>query len=293
MARKPTVPCARCDRLLWSGSTSLPAGRATCRPCRRRDPGPARQKDCPNCGRAFTAPGSKTCSRECGQQHRRAQVPVERRRTVRICEICGIHYVRTYQAQRTCGRTCGAVLSSASRPPRRPKVVPARRARTCQRCCAPHSSRRTKYCSDTCAAAEARDRNLVRYGRTAVEVDRCGACGCVVPMRRKRCSPCLDAANREARRRAKRRRRALERGARHENYTSAEIAERDRFRCGLCRGRVAMTRVVPHPKAPTIDHVIPLACGGDDIRSNVQLAHFICNSTKSAGGQSQQLALVG
>lgn len=53
-----------------------------------------------------------------------------------------------------------------------------------------------------------------------------------------------------------------------------------------------MTKAVPHPKAPTIDHIVPLADGGDDVRSNVQLAHFICNSMKGTGG-TQQLMLVG
>jgi 5-methylcytosine-specific restriction endonuclease McrA len=49
---------------------------------------------------------------------------------------------------------------------------------------------------------------------------------------------------------------------------------------------------VPHPDAPTIDHLLPLCDGGDDVRANVQLAHFLCNSRRGAGGVVQ-LALVG
>lgn len=89
-----------------------------------------------------------------------------------------------------------------------------------------------------------------------------------------------------------RRRRAARRGGRSEAYTTAEIAARDRFRCQLCGGRVAMTKAVPHPKAPTIDHIVPVSEGGDDTRANVQLAHFVCNSVKGPRG-SQQLALIG
>ncbi|MFC8277198.1 HNH endonuclease [Streptomyces sp. NPDC057271] len=89
-----------------------------------------------------------------------------------------------------------------------------------------------------------------------------------------------------------RRRRAAKRGGVSEPYTLAEIAERDGRRCKLCGGRVAMTQKVPHPKAPTIDHVVPVSEGGDDTRANVQLAHFVCNSAKGARG-SQQLALIG
>lgn len=53
-----------------------------------------------------------------------------------------------------------------------------------------------------------------------------------------------------------------------------------------------MTKAVPHPKAPTIDHIIPLAVGGDDTRANVQLAHFLCNSLAGATG-TKQAALFG
>lgn len=54
-----------------------------------------------------------------------------------------------------------------------------------------------------------------------------------------------------------------------------------------------MDRKCPDPLAPTIDHVIPISLGGDDIRANVQLAHFRCNNVKGARGTAEQLALVG
>jgi len=53
--------------------------------------------------------------------------------------------------------------------------------------------------------------------------------------------------------------------------------------------------VVPHPKAPTIDHVIPLSKGGTHEPANVQLAHYYCNSIKADGawGAGEQLAMLG
>lgn len=89
-----------------------------------------------------------------------------------------------------------------------------------------------------------------------------------------------------------RRRRALKKGLKSEPYTLGEIAARDKHRCQLCRRPVNMTLKAPHRRSPTIDHIIPISDGGDDIRANVQLAHFGCNSSKGARG-SQQLALVG
>lgn len=90
-----------------------------------------------------------------------------------------------------------------------------------------------------------------------------------------------------------RRRRAQLRGAESEPYKLDEIAVRDGYRCGLCGKRVAMGRRCPDLKAPTIDHIVPLADGGSDLRANVQLAHFGCNSAKCARGGGEQLALVG
>ena len=96
-----------------------------------------------------------------------------------------------------------------------------------------------------------------------------------------------------AKRVGRRRRRALRMGSIIERYTLAEIAERDGFRCGLCGNRVNMRLPVPHPKAATIDHVVPLSISRDDTRANVQLAHFLCNSIKGDRGGLEQLALIG
>jgi HNH endonuclease len=152
-----------------------------------------------------------------------------------------------------------------------------------------------RVCSKGCLRRAQRRRDLIRYGKTPEQVDACRACGKPKPVKqgRKLCDSCREQADAEARRRARRRRKARQRGARTEPYTLAYIAKRDRYRCGLCRKRVAMTKPVPHPKAPTIDHIIPLDAGGDDVKANVQLAHFICNSMKGNRGGGEQLLLVG
>jgi 5-methylcytosine-specific restriction endonuclease McrA len=54
-----------------------------------------------------------------------------------------------------------------------------------------------------------------------------------------------------------------------------------------------MDLAVPHRRAPTVDHIVPLANGGHDVRVNVQLAHFGCNSRKSARERPEQMLLVG
>lgn len=70
------------------------------------------------------------------------------------------------------------------------------------------------------------------------------------------------------------------------------IFERDSWRCQLCKRKVDPTKEVPHPRAPTIDHVVPLAAGGTHEPANVQTACFLCNATKGDRG-TDQLRLIG
>jgi 5-methylcytosine-specific restriction endonuclease McrA len=81
-------------------------------------------------------------------------------------------------------------------------------------------------------------------------------------------------------RRERIRRRHLEKTIAHEPYTMVEVANWSSGRCALCGLMVDMSAKVPDPMAPTIDHKLPLAHGGHDVRANVQLAHFICNCIK-------------
>jgi hypothetical protein len=82
------------------------------------------------------------------------------------------------------------------------------------------------------------------------------------------------------RRRNQRRRRARERDAVSDGYTRIEIFERDNWTCWICGDPV--TRDAHHQDydAPTVDHKIALAAGGNDTRDNVATAHRWCNSVK-------------
>lgn len=251
-------------------------------------------------------------------------------RIPRLCEICTSSYRPNYAKQRTCGRACGVELrrrEGTLTPPRRFGPVSKVYFPTC-RVCSTVFTRRSKptehpvcpnpgcrlqvlschecdgfvvshlvrkYCNSVCAGRAKRRADLARYGATPEQVDQprqCRGCGNKIPQQRRLCDDCRTLKEREDRRKHKRRHRARIRCVPSEDYTLVEIAHRDGRRCGLCRHPVDMTLAVPHPDAPTIDHVLPLAAGGDNTRANVQLAHFLCNSKKGSGG-SQQLALLG
>ena len=72
------------------------------------------------------------------------------------------------------------------------------------------------------------------------------------------------------------------------------IAIRDRWTCQICREKVDM-RATNYSSRPTMDHIVPLSRGGRHVRSNVQLAHFSCNSQKGArlSGPGTQLKAAG
>lgn len=101
------------------------------------------------------------------------------------------------------------------------------------------------------------------------------------------CSDQCRSADRRARYRARRV------GAFVSMVYRSKIYDRDDWRCQLCGKPVRRGKSVPHPLAPTIDHIVPLADGGNHEPSNVQCAHFICNSRKSAGAANDQLRLIG
>jgi len=77
-------------------------------------------------------------------------------------------------------------------------------------------------------------------------------------------------------------RRVREQAAMRERFDPLEVYERDGWACGLCHQPVNRKLAWPDPLSPSLDHVVPLAAGGDHSRANTQLAHWICNVRKGA-----------
>jgi HNH endonuclease len=228
------------------------------------------------CGKPLSKPGQKYCNRECWKNFTAT-------RTMRACDVCGKQYKpgRSDKLQRTCGRICGVELRRRDIPAK-PKQLKWIFILRCKRCAEWFSTprRRQRTCNRTCLP-----KRICLCGQVIEKF--CRSCPDCSAHRRKQ-------SRKEAGKRYKRRNRNKRKrpGITTEPYTLAYVAKRDRYRCGFCGKRVAMTQVVPHPKAPTIDHIVPLAHGGDDTRANVQLAHFICNSIAGDRG-TKQPALFG
>lgn len=62
------------------------------------------------------------------------------------------------------------------------------------------------------------------------------------------------------------------------------IADRDHNTCGICLLPVDMTLPRTHRMGATVDHIVPLVCGGTEKPKNLRLAHWICNVRRGLGG---------
>jgi 5-methylcytosine-specific restriction endonuclease McrA len=59
-----------------------------------------------------------------------------------------------------------------------------------------------------------------------------------------------------------------------------EVFERDAWMCGICGEPIDMSLVHPHVMSASLDHIVPLALGGEHSYENCQAAHLSCNSSK-------------
>lgn len=171
---------------------------------------------------------------------------------------------------------------------------------------------RTVYCSLVCAqrhrAGWSTSKDIVVYARPAKAAPpithtrttnrlTCGSCRVCGDMfvsfsTDVTCSEaCYQVRHRDKRHEAAQRRRSLKRNAYVAPVYRKKVFESDGYRCHICKKMTKRDAVVPHPMAPTIDHLTPLAQGGTHEPLNCRTAHFICNSTKGDRLAGDQLLL--
>lgn len=204
---------------------------------------------------------------------------------MRSCAECGAEFYRRgmRRTQRFCSNSCAqkekmrrpdlranveavllrAATSQATRPATRTEIMCPLNWRTCIDCgtefLAPRRSGGAKRCGP-CTEAWNRSAALDHYYRVRRPRDgfgqrqnTCSTCGSqfIGPGRSRRAYCSRTCAL------------AIRRGlVVIEAFMPAEIYKRDGFRCGICLRPMAMSRAVPHPDAPTIDHILPVAEGG-------------------------------
>lgn len=194
--------------------------------------------------------------------------PGKTRTRQRGCENCGQSFRPKYETSRFCTRVCGEVARGA-------------------RVYGPHGA------VITCVLCEQRKAVPMDWGgKTKTCLD------CRSEWERRR-GVTWRTANPEKtremwqRKSAKRRLKRQGRRGVVENVPYLEVYDRDGWRCGLCGKAVRKSLRYPHPQSATLDHIIPIALGGDHTLANVQLAHWGCNRSKRTAARNEQLRLVG
>lgn len=247
------------------------------------------QRNCALCAKPF-ASGSAVriyCSRKCGRRVSNANMRGTAPRPPVgpfDCVTCGVHCVPgenvSPNASKFCGRQCKRRWHQPPPQPKQPKPDGWMPRRKRERLASAQRKLDRASAGTTC-----------RWPRTFYGCT-CHDCGqsFTHTFLAMYCSPVC-------RRRADRRRRDMrKRDAYVADVHRADVFERDRWRCQLCGCKVDRNKVAPHPKSPTIDHIIPISKGGTHEPANVQLACWSCNcliKRDNIGGAGDQLRLIG
>lgn len=297
MPNKPDLPCAKCGKLLWRSTTSRPEGEAMCRPCRSE--GAANGLCIKGCNRPYHARGMCRCHySQWFKTQPRSKCSVDGcDRVVQAKGFCTTHYSSWHRA-----------TNAEYRSKRYDRVHDL----VCQRC---GISFRTKngpeqrYCGLVCAKNKGKSTALVVYrpprrvfqlkevkGKGLWTSGQCRVCSrwFMSDITDVTCSAeCRYRNHRIRANRDKERRRARQHNAYVADVDRKRVFKLDAYRCHLCGKKCDRTKSVPHPKAPTVDHVIPLAAGGTHEPANCRTACFKCNAVKGDRGGGEQLALIG
>lgn len=251
--RQRDIPCAGgCGRFMWRGRGTLPVGEAMCRRCRA---------------------SRRVQQRSLTLRARRIG------RAPRTCHICQSEYVPTYGRQRAC-RDCNATLRQR-KPTSDSSVIPWAQCLTCREW---FIARRKKTCGkQRCSSAYQRHSVLSGTSVTA----KCLMCGrwfkYTSSTRPKVfCSPlCSKRSARQNRKKwGSHKARAVRYGVAYEQVNRLTVYKRDGWTCGLCGDPIDPSARWPDQWCASLDHIVPLSKGGGHLYSNVQAAHWWCNTMK-------------
>ena len=254
-----------------------------------------RRLTCVSCPGTFVPkkPDHRACSKRCA---RVARQPLAQLGPAQ-CTHCGETFQRLQPSALYCGTRCKVAAWRAANPDGTARHRATELAKLASR---PKPQRTPRQKADPAThharAAEAeRLRALARH-RLAARVLVCPDCGAAYcplygakPGPAGRCSLCAADRARAVKRAGKRRhgsthrQRARRAGVAYEPVDLLAVLERDHWRCQLCGIDTPRTlRGTTEPRAPEIDHVIPLAAGGSHTAANCQCACRGCNVRKGA-----------
>lgn len=270
-----------------------------------RQPPPPVFRACKGCGVPFrwTAPAQKFCTKECWKaayrdravvlQREYARRTYQPRTALKPCAQCGEATLR----RKFCSERCASAAVAA-------KYRESHPGRVCPDCGGIYyrpgrSTIRCLPCAERHVLANPPEPRRARYPKLTRTPYVCylwrkpkvrsfvaGVCPCcgesfvAALLSTRYCSPtCSRRGYRDAGRQIRRKRKSFQTV---ERVFRQKVFERDDWTCRICNKPVDRAAEVPASLAPTVDHIVPLALGGEHAYRNVQTAHFICNSVKGA-----------
>lgn len=255
---------------------------------------------CLGCGSDITDRrlSAKYCGDKCrneAREKRRAPHPRTRTRPWenRPCRRCGVEfYIRKDNDRVFCGDVCKAAARADvfGQAKVRYKIVHRRSCLDCGVRFSPPAG--AKYCSPRCGTRAINKANTA-HKRAARP---CKGCSSVFapPYGRSQALYCSNrCATRAVKRVARSKERARLRNASIESVDPRRVFDRDGWRCHLCSRRTPeRLRGSYDPRAPELDHIVPLSKGGEHSYRNTACACRHCNGLKS-DGVAGQLRLFG
>jgi hypothetical protein len=211
---------------------------------------------------------------KCHSCARRERKEWEWRRSWHCCETCCRWFQRTNNKAQFCSSACRLYLRETKLRAKRPtwKTEPSG-TRSCAACGYRFNVGKPGriYCDD-CTGGLCRSASRLSAAPCSV---------CCKPFIHSglvhRCGDCAFRLNRSKNKRKNKRRSSAPRG---ERYVLADLIAAAEGICHLCAQPVDLSASGLNPFGPTIDHLVPLSLGGIDCRSNVALAHRICNTRR-------------
>jgi len=157
----------------------------------------------------------------------------------------------------------------------------------CLVCQNPTADANHKFCSRDCMKSWRGDSICQKCGGVIANAHWCTTV-C------KSCKKKNAIASRKANR-SKFRSRARKFGVAYTPIKRLDVYKRDGWRCQLCGKMCKKTWMVskvsglPHPRCPTIDHIVPMSRGSGHVMHNVQLCCWQCNVRKGSRLMGQRL----
>lgn len=283
--------CLNCKQQVQSGTRGLPALYCS-RTCKKQHRLAA--MTCEECGKQHYAanPKQKYCSPQCSNEARRIE-------PIYHCKWCSRPFFPKAKNRKTyCTRECAFADLKANAQPR---VERCPAPTTCADCGQQIERPRTnkKYCERIeCVKNRNKLRERSRFVGTPPRTFVCSQCDrefvrqgkkasgkrvttyCSVRCAKKGSNQyrSVNGMKRKRRENEVRERRLI--AATVERIRPRVVFKRDNWLCHVCGERCDPESVFPSPMYPTVDHVIPLARGGEHSYANVKCCCFSCNSRK-------------